>query len=162
MLRAVWYDIYIYTYTFLSSFFFCVCVCGGGGGGGIDDIQLHQRRLLPTWINFNPAWISSYIYYKLRDKITYRFPNFKGCPVEVWEWMSNFILHITTGHVITYPCWCLAEPALRQIQTWQRYKYRLSRSKIPIVKCYSGNSYTDKLSLYWNCPMLPENMILSV
>ena len=24
--------------------------------------------------------------------------------VEVWEWVSNFILHITR-HVITYPCW---------------------------------------------------------
>ena len=24
--------------------------------------------------------------------------------VEVWEWISNLILHYT-GHVITYPCW---------------------------------------------------------
>ena len=24
--------------------------------------------------------------------------------IEVWEWISNLILHLT-GHVITYPCW---------------------------------------------------------
>ena len=36
------------------------------------------------------------------DKITYSFPNFNGCTVEVWEWISNFIPHFT-GHVITYP-----------------------------------------------------------
>ena len=31
-------------------------------------------------------------------------PNFNGSTVEVWEWISNIILHFT-GHGITYPCW---------------------------------------------------------
>ena len=35
-------------------------------------------------------------------EITY--PNFNSATVEVWEWISNSILHIT-GHVITYPLW---------------------------------------------------------
>ena len=35
------------------------------------------------------------------DKITCPFPNFNGCTVEVWEWISNFIPHFTR-HVITY------------------------------------------------------------
>ena len=37
-------------------------------------------------------------------EITYPFPNFNGANVEVWEWISDFILHIIMG-VITYPCW---------------------------------------------------------
>ena len=38
------------------------------------------------------------------DQITHPFPNFSGCTVEVWEWISNFIPHFTR-HVITYPYW---------------------------------------------------------
>ena len=37
------------------------------------------------------------------DQITYPFPNFNGCTVEVWEWISNFIPHFIRD-VITYPC----------------------------------------------------------
>ena len=32
---------------------------------------------------------------KVCDNITYPFPNFNGATVEVWEWICNFILHIT-------------------------------------------------------------------
>ena len=38
------------------------------------------------------------------DEITYAFPNFNSCTVEVWEWISNFGPHLTV-HVITYRCW---------------------------------------------------------
>ena len=41
---------------------------------------------------------------KLWDEITYPLPNFDGCTLEVWEWVSNFIPHIIMD-VITYPCW---------------------------------------------------------
>ena len=34
-------------------------------------------------------------------KITYPFPNFKGCTVEAWQWIDNFNQHFT--RVITYP-----------------------------------------------------------
>ena len=50
-----------------------------------------------------PAWISNHIHYKTCDEITYPFPNFNGCTIEVWKWISHFIPHFT-GHVITYPC----------------------------------------------------------
>ena len=30
---------------------------------------------------------------KVWDEITYPFPNFNGCTVEVWEWISKFIPH---------------------------------------------------------------------
>ena len=49
------------------------------------------------------VWISNNIHYKVWDEITYPFPNFNGCAVEVWKWISNFIPHFTC-HVIIYPC----------------------------------------------------------
>ena len=51
-----------------------------------------------------PAWISNFIHCKLWYEIIYPFPNFNGCTVEVWKWISNFISHFA-GHVITYPWW---------------------------------------------------------
>ena len=54
-------------------------------------------------LTFIPALMINYIHYKVWGEITYSFPNFKGCTVEVWEWISNFKPHFT-GHVITYPC----------------------------------------------------------
>ena len=61
--------------------------------------SFYQDR--PTII---PAWICNNIPYKWWDGITYAFPNFNGCTVEVLEWISNFILHLVMD-VITYPCW---------------------------------------------------------
>ena len=52
----------------------------------------------------NPACISNYMLKKVLDEITYPFPNFNGCTVEVWERINNFIPHIMMD-VITYPCW---------------------------------------------------------
>ena len=49
-----------------------------------------------------PAWRSYYIHHKVWNETTYPFPNFNGCTVEVWEWISNFIPH-SSGHVITDP-----------------------------------------------------------
>ena len=60
--------------------------------------------LLLTWFNFNPSldmWL------QLLEKAVWNYlsiPNFNGCTVEVWEWISNFIAYFTV-HVITYPCW---------------------------------------------------------
>ena len=48
------------------------------------------------------AWMNNHMLSKLWDENTYQFLNFKGWIVEVWEWISSFIPHIT-GHVITYP-----------------------------------------------------------
>ena len=42
---------------------------------------------------------------KVRDEIIYLFPNFNGCTVEVWEWISNFIPPFITFimNVINHP-----------------------------------------------------------
>ena len=40
-----------------------------------------------------PAWISNYIYYKVRDDITYPFPNFNGRTDEVWDLIRKFTFH---------------------------------------------------------------------
>ena len=45
----------------------------------------HQHGL--TYI---PACISSHVPSKVWDVITYSFPNFNGCTLEVWEW-DNYI-----------------------------------------------------------------------
>ena len=37
------------------------------------------------------------------DEITYPFPNFNGCTVEVWEWINNFIPHFIMV-TINFPC----------------------------------------------------------
>ena len=51
-----------------------------------------------------PAWISNHMSNKAWDEITYPFPNFNGCTVDGWEWISNFIPHLIMD-VVTYPCW---------------------------------------------------------
>ena len=53
---------------------------------------------ITNMINFDPRmdkWLHPYAVW---DEITYPFPNFNGFTVEVWEWISNFILYFT-GHV---------------------------------------------------------------
>ena len=61
------------------------------------------RSLLQTLINFSPSMDKWLHCYNVWDEIAYPFPNFNGATVEVWEWISNFIPHLT-GLVITYPC----------------------------------------------------------
>ena len=48
--------------------------------------------------------ISNYGHNKVWGEIMYPSPNLKVAKVEVWEWLSNFIVHFL-GRVITYPCW---------------------------------------------------------
>ena len=43
-----------------------------------------------TLYKHGPSWISNHMPSKLWDEITYPSPNFNGCTVEVWEWISNF------------------------------------------------------------------------
>ena len=60
------------------------------------------------------------------DEITYPFPNFNGCTVEVWEWINNFIPHFIMD-VITYPCWVTVKTTLgmsfRWSRIWPLFKY---------------------------------------
>ena len=41
------------------------------------------------------AWISNYIHCNVWDEINYPFTNVNGAIIEVWEWLSNFIPHLT-------------------------------------------------------------------
>ena len=69
--------------------------------------------LVPTWCRDQscnrrrfaliPVWIVNHMPRNVWDEITYAFPNFNGCTVEVWGWISNIIPHFIMG-VITYPC----------------------------------------------------------
>ena len=55
---------------------------------------------LLTRIKVYPIWISNPVSNKGWDEIIYLFPNFSSATVDVWEWISYFILHFT-GHVVT-------------------------------------------------------------
>ena len=74
-------------------------------------------------------------------------PNFNDTTVEIWEWLSNFIPHLT-GHVITYPCWnsskfiCVkgAQAKTEFIMVWKQLrtesvKTTFSNSKNPLCTC---------------------------
>ena len=50
----------------------------------------HQWSLLLTWITLNSSMDDNHMPSKVWDEITYPFPNFNGCTVELWEWISNF------------------------------------------------------------------------
>ena len=52
-----------------------------------------------TWFNY--TYISNYMPIKMWNEITYPFPNFNGCTVEVWKGISNFLPHFIMD-VITY------------------------------------------------------------
>ena len=60
---------------------------------GISNNSTACRGLsLLMWINFNPNMDKqSYTRWSVGCSITYPFPNFNGCTVEVWEWISNSI-----------------------------------------------------------------------
>ena len=67
-------------------------------------LVLSKKAHLSPGAPVTPAWISNHMSNEVWDEITYPFPNFNGCTVEVWEWKSNFIPHFIMD-VITYPCW---------------------------------------------------------
>ena len=57
----------------------------------------YQRCLTVT------AWISRHMPSKVCNEITYPPPKFKGCIVELWEWISYSTPH-TIVDAITYSC----------------------------------------------------------
>ena len=64
----------------------------------------HHAPFYQHGLTLIPARMSNHMCSHVWDEITYPFPNFNGFPIEVWEWMSNFIPQFIMD-VITYPCW---------------------------------------------------------
>ena len=108
-----------------------------------------NRGLLLTWIN--P------IRYKVWAGITYPFPNFNGCTIEVWEWINNFSLQFT-GHVITYPWWDKIKPCLYKgpglrflwitLTHWGRVTH-ICVSKLTIIGSDNGLSPERRQAIIW-------------
>ena len=69
-----------------------------------DENDEFQGPLLLTWMNLIPAWTSNHIPSLASNDITYPFPNFIGCTVEVWEWLNDSIPYFIID-VIVYPRW---------------------------------------------------------
>ena len=61
------------------------------------SITLAHWNLDPPLLTIIPAWIINIIPGKVWDEITQSFPNFNGCIIDVWEWISNFTLHISVS-----------------------------------------------------------------
>ena len=57
-----------------------------------------------TGLTSIPGWISNFFHYNVWNEMTYPFSNYNGGTVQIWERISNFIVHFT-GRAITYPCW---------------------------------------------------------
>ena len=63
--------------------------------GLVEFIKNHMGSHLLTQFNLNPIMIINYIHNKVWYEMTYPFPIFNGCAVEVWEWISNLnLLHM--------------------------------------------------------------------
>ena len=64
--------------------------------GALEGYPSHYTSLVRcmfAFTNLIPIWISNHVSSKVWDEITYPFPNFNGCAIEFWEWISNFIPH---------------------------------------------------------------------
>ena len=64
----------------------------------VFEIYLYNAPLVSL-----PARLSNHMPCKAGDEITYPFPNFNGCSVDVWEHISNFNPHFIMS-VINYSC----------------------------------------------------------
>ena len=91
-----------------------------------------------------PAWLSNHMLSKICDEVTYSFPNFNSCIVDVWECISNFTPHFMMD-VITYPCcqWILLIKDL-----WCR---ALMFSLLTVWTTYLKSLFWDIITLMWHC-----------
>ena len=102
-----------------------------------------QIRVFKHTSSLTPAWKSNHVYNKVKDEITYRFPNFDSATVDVWEWISYFVPHLTRvcdylsmvelklNHVVTEVVgrhktwWTLAQAMARYLTAPSHYLYYL-------------------------------------
>ena len=88
-----------------------------------ESVKIFETENISTWEGLEPptfgfmpnaltsirvrhllSHVAEYWPNKSWDEITYPFPNFNGCTVDVWEWIRNFVPHHIMD-VISYP-WC--------------------------------------------------------
>ena len=62
------------------------------------------------------TYLVTYITSRVWYEIIYPFPNFNGCTVEIWEYISFFIPYLIND-VITYPCWYYRQSMLEKRST---------------------------------------------
>ena len=62
--------------------------------------KILDLKKVPFWFLASHSYL---IVVTTVDEITYPFPNFNGCTIEILEWISDFIPYIIMT-VITYPC----------------------------------------------------------
>ena len=64
-----------------------------------------------------PAWINNHTPSKVRDEIPFAVPNFNGCIVDVWEWISNFTIHFIRDvyRIMHVPAWWILYVLTREL-----------------------------------------------
>ena len=77
---------------------------------------------------------------KVSDEITYPFPNFSGCTVNVCEWINNFIPHFVMD-VITYPAGVKGIP-VSKTNRWS-YSQRVKYQQNLMLTEMRGDYFTD-------------------
>ena len=70
------------------------------------------------------------------NEINYPFLSLSGVPVEVWEWISNFISHFI-GSMVTYPRWSQSQSGV--LIEWS-----------PVYVCFRGKSLPSKMAYRQN------------
>ena len=89
-LSAVW--LWIAKFTFYVNWIMTLSFDFQMQYGGSLQCRHNERHLSKSWFIGIPAWMSDYIPRKVRDEISYTFPNSMAA-FEVWEWKSKFIPH---------------------------------------------------------------------
>ena len=87
--------------------------------------------------------VSNYIYYKMWDNIAYPVPNFNGCTVEVWKWISNFTPRFT-GHVIT---WSRSKIVIKNIQN--DIHHANIQETVSVIECQANNNLIISVRHYF-------------
>ena len=106
------------------------------------------------------------------DKITFPFPNFNGCPVDVWEWVSIFISHFS-DRMITYSWrdksqytsikWALDDLISGMniiiIQSWSSSMYSHHANQVTklYISVLGGYIYVQIQNKYKLIPIIPNH-----
>ena len=97
----------VWTLYMVLEIYICVCVCDRYSLGKLNILNDHVVENFTSGYCFpGPfllTWINNHIPSNMSDEIAYVFTYIKDTAVEVWEWISNFMSHVT-WYVITYPC----------------------------------------------------------
>ena len=103
-------------------------------GHSVQDL----RTMILTHGNIISVWISNHMLHEVWNDITYPFPNFNGCTVEIWQFISdftsNFICTLLFFHVVIKvdPCPPHPEQQWPLLLTWFNFNPSMDKWLYPL------------------------------